>query len=247
MKIRPLLLLLIAHCFALSLSAAVTKAQADSAYLKKDYAAAARLYEQVLKQGVAPDVYYNLGNAYYRLNDAPRAILNYERALKLEPGHADAAYNLDVCRTKLSVSEGQPSEMFFITWTNDLIRSRSIDAWALAALFSFVLALAMWSVGRLAAWLWLRRSANVLMPVFAVAFIFSIVSATLQHSRFRNEVKAVVMNDTGLSADKGGAAAVLRAGTTVLVLDESPDGRRLVETADKRHRGWVEGKSLTKV
>ena len=72
------------------------KQQADSAYAAGNYVEAARIYEESVKTGVSSDLYYNLGNAYYRLNDLPRAILNYERALRMEPANGDASYNLEL-------------------------------------------------------------------------------------------------------------------------------------------------------
>ena len=61
----------------------VTKAEGDSAYVKNDYASAIQIYEALLKEGEAAEVYYNLGNSYYKAGDIAKAILNYERALYL--------------------------------------------------------------------------------------------------------------------------------------------------------------------
>ena len=58
-----------------------TKAEGDSAYIKEDYAAAIQIYEALLKNGEAADVYYNLGNSYYKIGEIAKAVLNYERAL----------------------------------------------------------------------------------------------------------------------------------------------------------------------
>ena len=88
--------------FATSLSWAQTKAQADSAYINKDYAQAIEIYESLLKQGESGEIYYNLGNAYFKHDELGRAILNYERALLLQPGNNDVNANLDrtyrICR-----------------------------------------------------------------------------------------------------------------------------------------------------
>ena len=74
----------------------VTKAEGDSAYIRNDYASAIQIYENLLKKGEAAEVYYNLGNSYYKADDIARAILNYERALLLEPGNADIRANLEI-------------------------------------------------------------------------------------------------------------------------------------------------------
>ena len=53
-----------------------TKAEGDSAYIKEDYAAAIQIYEALLKNGEAADVYYNLGNSYYKIGEIAKAVLN---------------------------------------------------------------------------------------------------------------------------------------------------------------------------
>ena len=59
----------------------VTKTKGDSAYIKEDYAAAIQIYEALLKNREASEVYYNLGNSYYKIGEIAKAVLNYERAL----------------------------------------------------------------------------------------------------------------------------------------------------------------------
>ncbi|RKY48241.1 MAG: hypothetical protein DRP91_06265, partial [Candidatus Neomarinimicrobiota bacterium] len=69
--------------------------KANEKYLNGDYRGAIELYEKILKEGYESDrVYYNLGNAYYRVGELGRAILFYEKALKLNPGDENVRFNL---------------------------------------------------------------------------------------------------------------------------------------------------------
>lgn len=108
----------------------VTKAEGDSAYIRNDYASAIQIYENLLKKGEAAEVYYNLGNSYYKADDIARAILNYERALLLEPGNADIRANLEIARSKTIDKVIPVPEVFFVSWTKSLINCLSVDAWA---------------------------------------------------------------------------------------------------------------------
>ena len=66
-----------------------TKTEADSAYIRNDFAASVEMYENILKnEGESSDIYYNLGNSYYKMNNIAKAVLNYERALLLNPGNS---------------------------------------------------------------------------------------------------------------------------------------------------------------
>jgi len=74
---------------------------ANQLYVAGHYQEAAELYEQLLTQGVAgAALYYNLGNAYYMKGDLGRAILNYQRASRLDPRDGDIQYNLSITRTQ---------------------------------------------------------------------------------------------------------------------------------------------------
>ena len=65
--------------------------QGNDAYAKSDFAEAVRLYNTVLDAGYqSADLYYNLGNAHFRMEDYGLAILNYERALRLKPNFRPA-------------------------------------------------------------------------------------------------------------------------------------------------------------
>ena len=79
---------------------AATKAEADSAYVNSNYQEAIKVYESLLNQGESAELYYNLGNAYYRTENITRAVLNYERALLLSPGDGDIRFNLQIARSK---------------------------------------------------------------------------------------------------------------------------------------------------
>ena len=103
----------------------VTKAEGDSAYMRNDYISAIQIYEALLGKGEAADVYYNLGNSYYKAGDIAKAILNYERALLLQPGNSDIRANLEIARSKTIDKVEAVPEIFFVSWINSLVNSRA--------------------------------------------------------------------------------------------------------------------------
>jgi HAMP domain-containing protein len=85
-------------------------ADARKAYAEQKYDVAIAKYEALVAAGVRhEELYYNLGNAYFRAGRLGRAVLNYERALLLEPRFEDAQYNLDVARETVAVRFGKDS------------------------------------------------------------------------------------------------------------------------------------------
>jgi len=77
--------------------------RANALYAGGSYDEAAALYDEIAAGGFEnADVYYNLGNACFKSGRVGRAVLAYERALRLEPGHEDAATNLAFVRERLA-------------------------------------------------------------------------------------------------------------------------------------------------
>ena len=70
-------------------------------YRQGKYLEAADTYKKMLTEGQeSAQLYYNLGNCYYKLGENTQAILNYERALLLNPADRDARYNLQMAQSQ---------------------------------------------------------------------------------------------------------------------------------------------------
>src|ERR1051326_7059342 len=87
-------------------------AKANQEYAAADFDAAASDYEELVRSGQdTPNLFYNLGNTYFRKKDFGRAILNYERALALEPHHPEAQANLRIARDEARALELVPTRL----------------------------------------------------------------------------------------------------------------------------------------
>lgn len=125
--------------FVSQLSFAATKADADKAYQENDFNAAIEQYEAILQDGKeSAAIYYNLGNSYYKIENIAKAILNYERALLLNPGDSDTRFNLDLAKSKTVDKVTPASEVFIVTWVKSLTNLLSESAWSKLAIASFI-------------------------------------------------------------------------------------------------------------
>ena len=95
--------------------------KANEMYAQGKYQDAAIVYENILKQGYeSAELYFNLGNAYYKQNVIATAILNYEKALQLSPNDDDIKYNLELAN-RFVVDKIEVLPVFFITgWIKNL-------------------------------------------------------------------------------------------------------------------------------
>jgi tetratricopeptide (TPR) repeat protein len=143
---RPWLLAVLLLLLAWPLQAAKPDALIElgnQAYEQGDFARAVSLYDSVLTQGYeSAGLYYNLGNAHYRLGRLAPAILQYERALDLDPGHEDAVYNLRLANLRVIDNLVAVPDLFLVEWMRDILQGRTPGQWAIIALVWLWLALA---------------------------------------------------------------------------------------------------------
>jgi tetratricopeptide (TPR) repeat protein len=120
----------------------VLKKRADKAYTKGDYKKAAADYESLLKIGESASIYYNLGNSYYKLEQLGKAILNYEKALLMQPSNEDIQFNLTLARSK-TVDKLKPLQRDFFTSLWQSIRdAMSSNTWAHLSIVCFLIVIA---------------------------------------------------------------------------------------------------------
>lgn len=116
--------------------------KAYEAYSQTDYATAIQLYEEILEADYASsDLFYNLANAYYKENRIGKAILNFERALKMNPENADASFNLRLSNLRVLDNVEAPPKLFLAKWGNEVLHARSSHQWGIFALLGVWIAL----------------------------------------------------------------------------------------------------------
>lgn len=121
--------------------AATEKTLGDSAYTKQAYDMALIHYQSALDHdGVSSNLYYNLGNTYYRLNDLGHAIICYERALRINPANREAQANLSFVRKNLP-DKIHDNTSFLESLQNKITARNTPDTWAWLALGCFILVL----------------------------------------------------------------------------------------------------------
>ena len=216
--------------------------RANEAYAQEDYIKAIELYEQTAREhGVSSDLYYNLGNAYYKHNEFAKAILNYERALLLNPGNEDARFNLDMANTHI-VDKIDPVGRFFLSVWIDTMRSYlSSNTWAVIGIIAFFL-----FIGGCYLYLVTRS-----VPLKKIGFFGGIVLLLIaimancfawglnEKQEIRNE--AIVFDATvsvkSSPAESGTDLFVLHEGTKVVVLSKVGEWSE-VKISDG-NRGWL--------
>ena len=229
---------------------AITKQNADDEYAKGNYQQAIKDYQEILKAGVSSEIYYNLGNAYYRTDNITQALLAYERALQLSPGDNDIRFNLQYARSKTIDKITPETEMFFVTWYNSLVNFTSVDRWANTAIVSIVMALLLILVFLFAPQMWARKSGFYGSAVFLLLFAFANLFAFQQKHELETKQGAIVIAPT-VNVKKTPAASgtdvfVIHEGTRVDITDRGMKQWRGVKLADGRE-GWLKTSQIEEI
>ena len=245
-----MVLILVVCLFSVATSFAVTKIEADSAYARGEYQQAIKDYEALLKLGASADLYYNLGNAYYRTENITRAVLNYERALLLSPGDRDIRFNLQIAQSKTIDKIVPESEMFFFTWYRSLVNLMSVDGWARTSLVSLTLVIILLLVYLFSDRIWLRKIGFFGGFVLLILFVLSNIFAWQQKQNFLFRIVAIVtvpsVTVKSTPANNGTDLFILHEGTKVIITDGSMKGWKEIRIADGKE-GWIESKQIEEI
>ena len=236
---------------SLAVSAQTDKIAADSAYVKGDYKVAIEIYESLAaNNGESADVYYNLGNAYYKSENIAKAVLNYERALLLNPGDEDIQFNLELARSK-TVDKVAPEYKFFLMeWLEGIINLLSISAWSILAVVSFVvmlLTLLLFLFGKSVS----TKKTGFIIALFSLFItIFANLSALHRYHYLTERSDAVIMEPSvtakSTPSNSGTELFVIHEGRKVKISDDSMREWTEIELEDG-NKGWIPSSSLERI
>lgn len=246
----PAMMILLIMMLLPATANAITKQNADTEYLKGNYRQAIIDYEEILGKEISAEVYYNLGNAYYRADNITKAVLNYERALMLSPGDIDIRFNLEMARSKTIDKITPVSEMFFVTWYKAIVNIMSVDGWAFTAIVSLILLIIFVLLYLFSNNINLRKVGFFGGLLFVLFFVLSNIFAYQQRQQFVCRTGAIVVSlsanvhDTPSTSDRN--QFVIHEGTRVDIVDSSMKKWTNIRLADGRS-GWILTNSIEKI
>ena len=251
-KIIYVFLLLMAPFAAFSQdSNGYDKELGDAAYAESNFNDAIKIYEAVIaEQGGSLPLYYNLGNAYYRANQPGKAILNYERALLIDPSNADVKFNLELARSKTVDKNALMSELFFVRWYRDFAAIMSADAWSRVAILCFIILISC-----LALFIFSKKSkTKKIIFIFALLSVVSTIVANIIAADRKEKMvlreNAIVMEPSvtirSTPSVNGTELFILHEGKKVKVKDDSMKDWKEIEIEDG-NIGWIPASAIERI
>ena len=235
--------------------------KAENAYLSEKYNRAIELYNLAIeKDGLSTGIYYNLGNAYYKVGDLGHAVLSYERALLLDPNNADARASLAFVNSKL---KDKPSndENIIEALSKKIMTLTSANGWGVIGIVSFLLLLGAAGLYVFTGTVALRKTGFFAGLIFLTVCVIANVVGYRMGQRIRDSKSGVVISDNVILSvaprepkTKADEAFVLHEGTKIYLLDsvEIKSGQAVAAKwydvqVDDNHRAWIKAKDFEKI
>lgn len=220
--------------------------KANMLFNKGEYDSARVYYEKLSSDYQSEILYYNLGNTYYKLNKVGKAVLNYERALKIAPSNTKIQDNLYLTQTRIA-NRIQPNErIFFICWWQSITHASHATLWAVLALIIFVGTVIVHLLKKLNI-ISFNIPVQATVGALAIWLLFFTFSIFATNNKYYGQEAVVMLNNATfkLQPDATKNSSLIPEGTKVTIEQKKsswaevilPDGRK----------GWMEADVLTKI
>lgn len=222
----------------------------NSLYQQGNYESALEHYLKVVdNQYKNSNLYYNIGNTYYKLEELGNAILWYERALLLSPNNADIKHNIAFVNQELEDKIDHLPQLFISGWYNSLSQLFNSKQWAIVSIIA-----AFSLVASILGYLFIRHrvSQHLLISLAVISLILSILSTHFSYHQINSRIKkpqAIVMSSviTGKSTpdEKGTDLFVIHEGLKVVITDQLNDWVEI--QLPNGEKGWVNYQAVEKI
>ncbi|MFH1415487.1 MAG: tetratricopeptide repeat protein [Elusimicrobiota bacterium] len=222
--------------------------EANKQYSEGNYTGAATLYGEIIARGVkSGNIYYNLGNAYFKMGDNGRALLNYERAWKLIPNDEDLFANTAFVKTVLDVQQPEEDYLWYEKIYIAVRDAFSTGVWFSGSVLLFYLISVFLGVSFFV--FPFRKTAYIISSVLGIFLIISVFFCTKSYHVNQNVQRGVIVvpkTEVRYSPSYSGSIAFkLSEGIRASILREEGEWSQI--RINRKNSGWVETEAIEKI
>ncbi|NNC84604.1 MAG: tetratricopeptide repeat protein [Bacteroidia bacterium] len=215
---------------------------ANLKYQEGKHDSSALLYSQIIDMGyISHELHFNAGNAFYKTGDFSNAILNYERALKTEPGNTDYLHNLKLANDNIVDRLGQPSLVFYEEAWQKFLSTSSANTRGIIGVVLLWIAVILFAL-----YLFMNNSGIKKISFFGtlcsliIGFLFLFI-AFIQHNKEQSNQHAIIFAESeyvkSSPNDESKNLFLLHSGTKVKVIGELNDWKQV--KLPNGNSGWI--------
>ena len=222
----------------------------NRAYSSREYATAIAEYNAILEGGeYSLELYYNLGNAYFKADSLGKAILYYNKALRIDPSQEDVIHNLAFAELRTTDKVAETPEFILSRWVRGVRDMLSCNVWSILSLVALALLLIFALIFLLASAIGVRKASffgalcALIFGIATTAFAISSRNNMLEHNEAIVMASAVsIKSSPDLSATD---LFVLHEGTKVRIVETVDEWCEVVLADGKK--GWIEDKNIEEI
>ena len=196
--------------------------QGNKQYTDENYSAAISLYDSILTSGSeSSELYYNLGNCYYKTNDWANAIWHYEKSLQLN-NNEKTKHNLELVKLKIIDRIEPLPQLFYKKWWINLTQNLSTQVWQILTLFGMGFIFILQLISQFTS----LKSKLIIKIFSAITVIILLITQTSYHNNFTKK-EAIIFSET-ITVNSAPTSSstnlfTLHAGSKVEIIDEIGD------------------------
>ena len=182
-KTKFIILIFLGTIFAVSGNINLHYENGLDAYRNNQYELAIQEFETILDNNWdSPELYYNLGNAYYRNGNTSGSVWAYESCLRLSPTYTDAEYNLKLANLKVKDRVDLPDPPIYLKWYMGIKEHFTPSIWINLTLFILLLLSLLVAVSRILSVVSLNYISGIFSTLFFVSLFFTLHSIWTENS-----------------------------------------------------------------
>lgn len=247
------LTLLILFCFSLnafSFDAEKNMELGNQVYSEGLYDSALVFYKEIADNGFeSAALYYNMGNAYFKNNKLPSAILFYEKARKLAPNDEDIQYNLSIANTMIVDKIEKVPELFYKHWWNYFYNMFDANTWTVISIISWVILLFFIAIFILSQSRGFKKTSFYVGLLFLFLTIATTGLASQKYYYTKEQKEAIIFTPTITAKSSPTQNAVdlfvVHEGTKIVIMDSVQDWVKI--KIPDGSIGWLPADSLKEI
>ena len=209
---------------------------ANSDYANQEYNAAIKKYNLILSSNLeSPELYYNLANSFFKINEIHQAIYYYEKALKIKPDFDDAKENLEICNLQLIDKIEEIPELMITSLYNNIINFLSLKNWIYLTLIFIWVSLIIFSYNS-----FVKKNKKSVLYLVIFSFLLFFIT-TKKYNQNINVKEAIiyssVINVMSAPSEQSTNLFSLHIGTKVRIEDQIENWVNIRIANGKK--GWV--------
>lgn len=249
-KTVVIIILIIATIPLLAQSVYNLAEKGNSHFMSGEYELAIKEYQAVIDSGYeSAELYYNLGNAYYKSHKITLALVNYERANLLDPGDEEILHNLEMARQLVIDEIDKLPEFLPKVWCRRFISLLKTDQWAYISMITFPLSLLFFLLYLFVRHVRIRKMsfwmASVVMIISLSSFVFSYHQKRLVYDNSYAIIISPSVTIKSSPDDSGTELFQLHEGTKVEIIDQLGEWKE-IKLSDG-NIGWLRMNDLVRL